>query len=518
MECQICKRNQETVSGLNCPGCARASLYSLRLHQAQALIDKERIAWHVEQIARDQQPPDKGSPKPADGSAGLEDGAKTFRHGQILAEATESRERLDMVRKRATALKEEMEVYKAKIQREKALRNKRRKSLDQAVASLATTQTSHLMSLKEKIKDRQRTHDMTYGKIVAARTAQSRRAAALAGLTQIPKLLDANKKSMLYYVSRLSIPDIRHLNSAEPAHTTGMFHGVAHLVYQVCLYLQVRLPAEIVLPHSGYPWPSIYTPTSSYTQHEPPSSKKNTPTLSREGSLKSSREFEQRVAGRPRHLFVDKKLPKLAKENSVAYALFVEGAALLAWDIAWLCRIQGIPVAEKSWDDVCDIGRNLWLLLGASSPNASIADLRRRSQRDPISTIKQARGLTPFSGPPAPTALGRFSHASATNYLESPISAVPDVFDVTSRGWIFANPVKIIDELKAALLTEMSGHDWELLDEKEPEVEENTDAEEAVLVGNTGNPKTVDGTPKHDHNEERKGGSGWTKLKSRPST
>jgi len=85
--------------------------------------------------------------------------------------------------------------------------------------------------------------------------------------------------------------------------------------------------------------------------------------LSNNSSLASRTVYSQ-----PRPLHIEKKLSEVAKEDSVAYALFVEGMTLLVWDIAWICKTQGLSVGDNSWEEVCAMGRNLWQLLAAASP------------------------------------------------------------------------------------------------------------------------------------------------------
>lgn len=513
MDCQTCRRHYDAVPGLNCPACARASLHPLRLRQAGVLIDKEHLGQQVEKVVSEQDIPQRRDSKLQDVPNDAYGCATTLGRADGLAELLQARERIDTIVKHTATLRDDMIALKKEIEDRRLQRDERQRELRQAKEALGSRQNGTIPSLQRNNKERNRLHDRTFADIVAQRIHQCKRAASLAGLKQIPRPAEGGKRAMQYFVNNLLIFDIRHLNNTEPSYVNSMFQSVARLTYQVCGYLQIRLPAEIVLPFSGHPWPTIYAPASSYAKHDVLSSKKNSPLESRENSIKDSHELEKRVAGRARHLSIEKKLPRLAKENKVAYALFVEGMALLAWDIAWLCRTQGLPVAEKNWDDACDIGRNLWLLLCTQVPAAS--DLRRIVRNDPASAIKQARLGAAFSAPTAPTALGVFSHASARNNIEGPRPPNASTYDVTARGWDFANPVKIVDELRAALLTEMSGHDWELLDDKESEAGDNTDADETVVVDNKEKSGSGKSRAESERREVRRGTSGWTKLKNR---
>ena len=512
MECHVCRRDGHTVSGLNCPACARALLYTLRLRQAQSLLEKDQVGQKVAQVLDESEHVKARSSKWSDAMQGS---SQTLRHHKLLGKLEGARIRIDAVTKSAADLKVNIEKLRKEVAESRTLRAQQRAASDKVKADLLTLRKNVQPTALRQNKGSNRQIDNTYGQIVASRVHQCRRATFLAGLRQVPRAVDGGKKTTIYQIHHLPVSDIRQLNSIEPAQVNAVLLYLTGFVCQVCKYLQVRLPAEIRSPHYDHATPVVFSPASSYAPHDPGTPRGGSPMTSKQGSLRNSRELEQRVAGRPRHLFVEKKLPRLAKESPVAYALFVEGIALLAWDVAWLCRTQGLPVAEKQWDDVCEIGRNLWLLLGTPMPDHSSLSARRRPQ-DPVNAIRQARGITPFATPTAPSALGTYSHGTARNNLDA--SAVPkaDIFDVSPRGWAFANPLKIIDELKAALLTEMSGHDWELLDGREQEVEDNTDAEETVVVSDAGKPGAV---PKREQlTEEKKGTSGWTKLKSRAPT
>ena len=517
MECQICTRHQDAVPGFNCPACARASLYALRNQHAHALLDKARFSQQVQKVMEKRNIPAKTSPRSQTSLHQLSEGIKTVGHAERLAEIHASGEKTDAIAKHVEALRKDMLAYKDELQQRKTRRDERKQDLAIAKASLRIRQKDASTLLSHSNRGRIRQIDTIHEDIILVRISQCKRAASLMCLKELFMPVDAGKRGIQYYISHLQIPDIRHLNNTEPAFINGMFQSIVRLVYQTCLYLRIRLPAEMVLPYAGYPWPSIYTLASSYVKHEPLSRRKILPLQSRESSIKNSRDLEQRGAGRPRHLSTDKKLPRLAKENSVAYALLVEGMALLAWDIAWLCRTQGLPVAEKNWEDVSDIGRNLWLLFCTQPHNLSTSESCRVSRLDPANALKQARGGAPFNASSVSVAFGIFSHGSVKNNLESPKSSSTSTYDVSARGWAFANPVKIFDELRAALLTEMSGHDWELLDDRDSEAGDNTSADETIMVDSKTKAGPSGVLDRTERTEGRRGASGWTKLKSRPA-
>jgi phage-related protein len=98
------------------------------------------------------------------------------------------------------------------------------------------------------------------------------------------------------------------------------------------------------------------------------------------------------------------------------------------------------------------------------------------------------------------------------------------------RDWQLQHPLKVIDKVKAMLLAERTGAEWELLEgneweEEEAEAEAKKEVqvlvkpridETAILVKpetleNTGH----DGTERDESDGKGRGASGWMKLKSR---
>jgi hypothetical protein len=141
--------------------------------------------------------------------------------------------------------------------------------------------------------------------------------------------------------------------AAKPEELTASLTQLAYLTARVSTYLAVRLPAEITLPHRGYPLPTIFNPQASYSSRDVPFPG-TTPAQSSTNSPAASRILDQRPLPRPRPLFVYSTLAKLAKDDPQAYSMFVEGVTFLAWDIAWLCKTQGMR-GLNSEADICPI-------------------------------------------------------------------------------------------------------------------------------------------------------------------
>ena len=305
--------------------------------------------------------------------------------------------------------------------------------------------------------------------------------------------------------------------------------NTAHLVVLVSFYLSIRLPAEITLAHRDYPLPTIFTPANSYAGREVPFLG-STPTPSSSDSPAASRHDDLRPIPRPRPLFLEskdleEKVPQFATKDSIAFNLFLEAISLLAWDVAWLCRTQGFHDGTETWEDVCNVGRNIWQLLLSQPQSPGL--MRVLSSRDVQSRTKNGKGTA--AGRTAPMAkLGSLSHSSAHSFLGSSEA------QESLRGWKVSKYTMIMDPLKKALISEMNNAEWELLQEQEwDDGGERFDGDAAVLVRN----KNMDGqnfddarsimtaTGKVEENVENaddssgtarvRGTSGWTKVRGR---
>jgi hypothetical protein len=231
-------------------------------------------------------------------------------------------------------------------------------------------------------------------------------------------------------------------------------------------------------------------------------------------------------------LYLDKKLTALAKDDQVAYASFVEGITFLAWDVAWLCKTQGLNIGDNSWEDICAIGKNLWQLLLAplARPPLPRNLSSKSSPQKPVkpqtpSAPAQATTTELRKNPPLP---GRFSHGTAYGYLAAAEGSE------YMRNWRLQSPIRVIEKVKAMLLAERTGAEWEILEGNEWEAEDaDIDAkrepnlvnrplgieETGILVrpeakeGSEG--ERVGKSEREEGEEKGRSTSGWTKLKSR---
>lgn len=217
-------------------------------------------------------------------------------------------------------------------------------------------------------------------------------------------------------------------------------------------------------------------------------------------------------------------LPKFATEDTPGYGLFIEGITLLAYNVAWVCKSQGIPVGEEGgFEDICNIGRNLYnLLIGPRSRplpgrNASTQSTPSKNGRGTDTETDDRKNV-------APSIMGKWSHGTAHSNLGSTEGSK------FIRDWILLNPTKLADKLKSQLLSEVANAEWEMLDPEAWQVEDEMGGD-GVVVGDRRERErglglgmqsfmsmrtVMDATEFLGGGEERKPGtSGWTKLKPR---
>lgn len=233
---------------------------------------------------------------------------------------------------------------------------------------------------------------------------------------------------------------------------------------------------------------------------------------------------------RPRPLFIKNTIPTLVKDDPATYTLFLEGVSLLAWDIAWVCKTQGVTIGTDSWEDVCSIGKNLWQLLVA--PPALNRAINAREQQAKSQGLKDAPKAPPMHRSSSFTKLGHFSHGTSHSFLGSAEGTE------YMRTWKMPSPLKIADKLKSLLLSEMASAEWELVEEDDWDDSEQpatltetapvrVDAEDGGSNGdreNTVTAKTISGSSENGssgvpqpptQSDKPKGTSGWTKVRGR---
>ncbi|KAL1867584.1 hypothetical protein Plec18167_008584 [Paecilomyces lecythidis] len=524
--CTVCSRSPTSRRPFYCSTCARNQLYQLRVDNAQILLEKEYVRRQVEAIviSGNGHGEEEQSEIPA---SDLQESSRRWSVHATHNKESQSSARRKAITERIESLKASIREKRSDIVRRKAALAQRHSDVESANYQFAERRNAVLTGIQNNIKRTEHLWHALHNKTAESRIFLCREAASLYGLRQNIKKRNGELKES-YAIGGMTIFDLRELNSASPTQLSTAFCNVAHLLVLVSHYLSLRLPAEITLPHRNYPAPTILPPAASYLSRDvifPGTS----PSHSSSTSPTASRTMDARPTARPRPLYTDRTLPKLIKEDPVSYALLLEGACLLAWNISWLCRTQGINVGSDSWEGVCDIGKNMWHLLVAPSAQASTV-VRVHSGPDVQSKLKPSRDSprTSIQRTKSFPMLGHFSHGTSHSFLGA--------VDGTEfmRTWKLPTPLKIYDRLKSVLLGEMASAEWELLekewddaveDQSQPTVSHpvSQSTTDSILSGVTDiksrvpeNTTTANERIATQVDADRaKGTSGWTKVKSR---
>ena len=546
MQCDICKRDASDKLGFHCALCARDAIYPLRLQHAEVLLEKEAREKQVEEAMTGNGIISKTSSTTSKNKSGH----PTWVLQSAEAERAISEDKTEAIREHVQSLRETTQQMKEEIATRKAQLEKRRDVLKSSKEALARWQDTAIEPVDKAVRRTNSRWDQLQEKTVEGRIFLCKEAADLYGL-DYQRRKKESKEEDIYTIAGAPIVDLRELNSNPLCeHSLGWMANVhrtdapyssitvsnthvAHLVHLLSHYLSLRLPAEITLPHRDYPYPTIFSPTSSYTTNRsvpfpgstPSHSSSNSPTASRhqqshQSSTTQPADHETRPLPRPRTLHLDKPLSILAKEDQIAYSTFVEGVTLLAWDVAWLCRTQGMSVGTTTWEDVCAMGKNLYQLVFTSATTSSIhrptnpANNAERIQ-DTTTAVKSKGPVTnaplpPQHPPPPPPAY--FSHNSSYAPL---IMATGAAYMRT--GWRLNLPVKVIDKVKAMLLAERTGAEWEILDAAEGDEFQGLD-EGKIGDGVDAVADGYDDDPADFLDDDGGGKSGTTVVKQTPSS
>lgn len=541
MDCDFCSRVSSPKLPFYCVTCARNHLYGLRLENAKVLIDKERKSQEVGKTIESLDSLQKGHSNRGD------DDQHTASPRWLIENAktrkAQSEERAQAMSQHSEVLKKQIQEMREEIKKRKAVLMQRRSDSDSVTHQIQARRSATIEAIEQNVKRKQQSWHSLHNKIAESRAFLCREAAKLHGLRQRKKRKGGEVREE-YTIGGIPIVDLTDLNSmlapcndiltevcakycldAHPSQVTTSLTHVARLLVLVSHYLALRLPAEITLPHHGYPLATILTPSSSYSSRKIPFPG-TTPSQSSTTSPTASRSGDPPPLPRPRPLFIEKKLPRLAQEDPTAYRFFLEGASLLAWDVAWVCRTQGIYAGTESWEDICAVGKNMWQLLVAPAPSPTL--LRVLSSRDVQGKQKSGKeaGTAALPRSNSVPKFGHLSHGTAHSFLGG-----PEGLDLM-RGWKFSKAAMVTDPLKKALLGEMSNAEWELLEEQEWDQGEPFNEDEAVVIRTramdesafdkargimTAKPSSEAGDIGDDltQNGRVKGVSGWTKLRGR---
>ncbi|KAG8623654.1 hypothetical protein KVT40_008630 [Elsinoe batatas] len=427
MECGICSKRFGKQRQPNCPSCVRASMYTPRFEQVNALLDREKLQKQIQTVLK---PPSQLGSSDISSTSQIVDLTEASRKLEVEQQRSQVRaveSRLEVIREQQQLLKSQIaQAKKDNVARRREQEHKKQRVSDarKKVQADHVAQAELVLSESKRLNNRlAKVHKHT----MEGRQKLCMETALLAGLNlKRRRRRDGTISDDRYMIGGISIPDLRELNTILPDIVNASLAQISRLLVTSAHYLAIRLPAELHPPHDGQPNPTIFSLSSSYNK------------------LRD---------GKTRHLFVSKPLPLLAKEDPVIYNNFVEGMVLLAYNIAWLCRSQGLLHID-TWEGLCNIGKNLYELYFGEHH-----DLKPGTDE-----AVQHRLL-----------FGEFSHASAQADLNGAKA------NSIMQKWELPSLARIQDKLKSHLLTEMSGAEWDMLDEKE--WEEDRDDERAVLVG-----------------------------------
>ncbi|RAL01506.1 Atg14 domain-containing protein [Aspergillus ibericus CBS 121593] len=519
MSCHTCFRAPASRIRFFCPTCARNQLYQLRVENARILLEKQSIAEQIETTVTLGTAQAEQSRKHDVNPVSCEDGLSREWSLQIIAkEQAESSTRMKSVSDQIENLMSEINDKRLDISQRRLALARQNSDSESAQYLLCEREAAMLAGIQNNTKRTDHLWHSLHSKTAEARIFLCREAANLYGLQRKTKNKDGAPQET-YTIGGVDIIDLRDMNGATPAYISTSLFYVAHLLILVSHYLSLRLPAEITLPHKDHPTPTISAPSASYLSRE--SSLHPSPSVLPEHKTDSPR------PPRPRPLFIDRALPKLAKEDPGTYALFLEGVTLLAWNVSWLCRTQGMNTLSDSWEEICNVGKNMWQLLVA--PPAQPSTLSRAFAGRDIQTkirIPRDSPRTTIQRTMSFPMLGHYSHGTAHSFL-----GAAEGVEFT-RTWKLPTPTRVVDKLKSTLLGEMASAEWELLEgDLDDTIQEpgqsrilrqpSAAAGSPHQRGQTGD-SSIDGTISGADTlggpygpTRLKGTSGWTKLRNR---
>lgn len=502
MECSICAQSHSEKLLFHCVTCARDSIYAPRLESARVLLEKDRLSKEIASLTT--------TTKNDGQESDQQDGSRRWILEKRRIAAHQSKSRATALQEHRTAISAEIAKMKEELSQRRAMLNKRRVTLDKIYDAVPQKREETLKSFDSKVQQQEQDTKTNHRRTRESRAFLAREAATLMRLRHVRA--EKRGRTVDYYsIGGIFLPDLREMNSIRPEELTTALTNLAHLLVLAAHYLAVRLPAEITLPHRAYPLPTILLPAQSHSLQDIPFPGLHSSHSSSSSLILGKHDQTSRSVARPRPLYVDQKLPKIAHEDPNQYNHFIEGVSLLAWDLAWLCRTQGFVEGTESWEDICCIGKNIYHLLGSKSTGS--LSVRSRNRASDTADVSSEATETPLSGNERIVKqhrslghLGEFSHGSTRSFLGS-VEGHGLV-----RGWKYSRFSLIVDNLKKTLLGEMAGAEWELLDEKDfADLNQDTTDGEAVVIGrDNSKDERVD-------NDKPRGVSGWTKVRERSS-
>ena len=531
MQCDICFRTGGHKLPFLCPTDARNQLYEPRIQHARILVEKDALDLQITALSQQSKREEQNSQVATTAPSGQDIAG-------LLSEKDQALDRTQQIIAHADELRANIDKARDEITKKKAILARRKSELASASNGVDTRRARQLEEVDKSVRMTRYKWNQAHSVTATSRTFLCGEAAKLYGLKKVRKSGGTEE----YRIGGVSIMDLRAMNSkfhsfviacstdfnhaaATPAHISTVLSHIVHLLMLSTHYLAIRLPAEVTLPHRDYPLPTIFPLASSYTHADVPFPG-TTPGHSSSNSPTASRHVEPSNQPRPRPLFIKKPLPMVSNDDPAGYALFLEAITLLAYDIAWVCKSQGIPVGEtSSFEDICNIGKNFFNLLIGPQPRPAPGSRTSSAQ----STPTKGNGRDGESEPEdkkngSGSVMGRYSHGTAHSFLGNA--------DGTEfiRSWKLMNPTKLADKLKAKLLSEVQNAEWELLDQDSWAVDDEM-GDDGVVVGAKKEGERGLGLGMQSFmsmrtvtdalgivggdGDKKPGTSGWTKLKPR---
>ncbi|CAL3972444.1 unnamed protein product [Diplocarpon coronariae] len=511
MQCDICFRaggHGEKKLHFLCPTDARNLLYEPRIQNARVLLESDALNLQVTSLlSNDKSKEDKATSQASPTS---------MEAVSMSAEKDQTIDRTQQIITRADELRAKVDLAKNEIAKRKAMISRRNSDLASATNGVDTRRARQIEDVEKATRMTKYKWNQVHATTASSRAFLCGEAAKLYGL----KRARTNTGGEEFQIGGVAIVDLKSLNTASPAQISTALSHTVHLLMLSTHYLAIRLPAEITLPHRDYPLPTIFPIPSSYKYIDVPFPG-TTPSQSSNTSPADSRYTESRNHPHPRPLFITKPLPLLATEDPSGYGLFLEGITLLAYDVAWVCKSQGIPVGdENGFEDICNIGRNLYHLLIGPKPRSAPSSRAPPSAQSTPTKGSRDTEVESDGSKATITTVGRYSHGTAHSFLGS---AEGTEF---IRSWKLLSPMKLVDKLKGKLLSEVANAEWEVLDADAWAVDDEP-GRDALVVGeehererNRGmqsfmSMRTVVETAETlgGEGERKPGTSGWTKLR-----
>ncbi|KAI1167162.1 hypothetical protein F5B18DRAFT_529247 [Nemania serpens] len=513
MNCDICERAHHPKRlPFLCAVDARNALYEGRIANAKILLEAEAIESQVNKLLSagnaSHDPPATSRPSRA-----------YIEH--CASEEYKARERTERIIESADKLREEVAAAKKEIEARRAALARRKSDRAAASQGFSARRGRELDEARKAIKMTRYSWDREHEAMTQYKAGLCMEVAKLYRLQRSRR---GNPVRFEYKIGGIDIIDLQNMNNVQPEPLSASLGHITHLLFLASHYLAIRLPAEITLPHNDYPRPTIFSLSSSYQHGEVafPGSSPIPP---------DPRDRQFANVPFPRPLFIDKPLTTLAREDPATYNAFLEAVCLLAYDIVWLCRTQGVPVGDNNnhFDTFAGIGRNMYNLLQRTPPQ--IAD-------DIGNQIAVADGREPTELGKAAPRMGLYSHGSGHTFLGS--AAGNDL----TRNFKLQNPLKLADKLKSKLNHENSIPEWEVLEDDAWAPDDGDDgvfvggARPKLSVGERGarfgfesymsvntvksggsgdNPPAMISATANGKDREKgeKGTNGWTKIKAR---